>query len=46
MPSLVVIGKQVKEKPRGAQCMVPKDPSLNKIKGDQGFYLWSSDGIQ
>ena len=36
MPSLVVIGPQIKEKQReGAQCpayMVPKDPSLNRVK--------------
>ena len=38
MPSLVVIGPQIKEKQRGgAQCasqayMVPKDPSLNMVK--------------
>ena len=37
MPSLVVIGPQIKEKQRGAQCapppayMVPKDPSLNRV---------------
>ena len=38
MPSLVVIGPQIKEKQKGAQCapqptwMVPKDPSLNRVK--------------
>ena len=37
MPSLVVIGPQIKEKHRGtmsppAAYMVPKDPSLNKVK--------------
>ena len=39
MPSLVVIGPQIKEKQRrggGGQCapayMVPKDPSLNRVK--------------
>ena len=37
MPSLVVIGSQTKEKQRGAQCapptyLVPKDPSLNRVK--------------
>ena len=40
MPNLVVIGPQIKEKQRGAQCahplcIVPKDPSLNKVKFDQ-----------
>ena len=39
-PSLVVIGPQIKEKQRGAQCaplpayIVPKDPSLNRVKVD------------
>ena len=37
MPSLAVIEPQIKEKQRrGAQCapayMVPKDPSLNRVK--------------
>ena len=36
MPSLVVIGTQIKDKQRGTQCaplyMVPKDPSLNRVK--------------
>ena len=38
MPSLVLIGQQTNEKQRGAQCaplpayMVPKDPSLNRVK--------------
>ena len=36
MPSLVVIGPQIKENRRGggAQCayMVPKDPSLNRVR--------------
>ena len=37
MPSLVVIGQQIKEKRRRAQCvppayMVPKYPSLNRVK--------------
>ena len=36
MPSLVVIGPQIKEKQRGdivpPACMVPKDPSLNRVK--------------
>ena len=37
MPSLAVIGPQIKEKQRGAQSallpayMVPKDPSLNRV---------------
>ena len=34
MPSLVVIGPQIKEKERGHKppaCMVPKDPSLNRV---------------
>ena len=38
MPSLVVIGLQIKETQRGTQCappltayMVPKDPSLNRV---------------
>ena len=42
MPSLVVIGPQIKEKQRGAQCppayMVPKDPSLNRVKSK--FYQY------
>ena len=35
MPSLVVIGPQIKEKQRGnnGSCMVPKDPNLNGVKG-------------
>ena len=36
MPSLVVIGPQIKEKQRATMCppayMVPKDPSLNRVK--------------
>ena len=37
MPSLVVIGPQIKEKQRGHNVappayMVPKDPSLNRVK--------------
>ena len=37
MPSLVVTGPQIKEKQRAAQCVppayiVPKDPSLNRVK--------------
>ena len=37
MPSLVVIGQQIKEKQRGAQCalpacIVPKYSRLNRIK--------------
>ena len=38
MPSLVIIGSQIKDKQRGAQCaphpayMVPKDHSLNRVK--------------
>ena len=32
MPSLVLIGPQIKEKQRGAAYMVPKDPSLNRVK--------------
>ena len=39
MPSLVVIGQQIKEKRRGgALCpvyMVPKYPSLNRVKYDE-----------
>ena len=31
MPTLVVIEQQIKEKQRGAQYMVPKDPSLNRV---------------
>ena len=38
MPSLVVIGPQMKEKQRGHNVpspvyVVPKDPSLNRVKG-------------
>ena len=46
MPSLVAIEPQIKEKQRGqqrgAQCapppayMVPKDPSLNRVKTKSG----------
>ena len=36
MPSLVLIGPQMKEKQRGTMFppayMVPKDPSLNRVK--------------
>ena len=41
MPSLVVIGPQITEQQGGTQCapqpicyMVPKDPSLNRVKGE------------
>ena len=37
MPSLVVIGPQIKEKQGGGggvQYMVPKDPSLNRVNND------------
>ena len=48
MSSLVVIGPQIKEKQRGAHCappayMVPKDPSLNRVKDimiSKCWYYW------
>ena len=45
MPSLVVIGSQIKEKQRGGHnvlplaYMVPKDPSLNRVKCHKFVYL-------
>ena len=38
MPSLIVIEPQIKEKQRGAY-IVPKDPSLNRVKPDFHSYL-------
>ena len=48
MPSLVVIGPQIKEKRRGAQCappayMVPKDPSLNRVKAEKCIFAQNPD---
>ena len=51
MPSLVVIGKQIKEKQMkgrggggGTMCppayMVPKDPTLNRVKGPNADLLF------
>ena len=51
MPSLVIIGQQIKEKRRGAQCaspayMVPKYPSMNRGQPlkDYAFLEWVSLG--
>ena len=47
MSSLVVIGPQIKEKQRGAQCapsppayMVPKDPSPNRVKVSLSYFFF------
>ena len=54
MPSLVVIGPRIKEKQRGALCplctlcpppayMVPKDPSLNRVKTAGSLFIYKND---
>ena len=45
MPSLVVIGPQIKEKQR-AQYMVLKDPSLNRVKAAILLLLTKFSGAQ
>ena len=44
MPSLVVIGPQIKEKQRGHNVppayMVPKDPRLNRVKFPKALPLY------
>ena len=48
MPSLVVIGPQIKEKQRGGDTpayMVPKDPSLNRVKTVTNIVKSSNAGI-
>ena len=32
MPNLVVIGPRIKEEQRGAAYILPKQPSLNRVK--------------
>ena len=45
MPSLVVIGPQMKEKQRGEHNMVPKDPSLKRVKDLEEGGKWFIDII-
>ena len=50
MPVLVVIGPQIKEKQREAQCAppaytFPKDPSLNRVKSFHLVYIDRSPTI-
>ena len=48
MPSLVVIGQQIKEKQRRHNIygfMVPKYPSLNRVKGELDCFNCKAEGF-